>query len=55
MIGAIRIPARPASIAPIAQLAAATTSGEYPKVAAATSFSATAVVIRPNGVHWYTA
>ncbi len=50
MIGTTRIPAKPASPAPADQLIVAITSGERPRVAAASSFSATARVINPNRV-----
>jgi hypothetical protein len=50
MIGAISTPASPPSAEPAAQLIAAIRSGERPNVAVARSFSATAVVSRPNVV-----
>ena len=49
-IGAIRIAATPASAEPSAQFAVAMRSGDCPSDAAARSFSATAVVARPNRV-----
>ena len=49
-IGAMRIAARPASAEPSAQLSVAMRSGDQPSAAAARSFSATAVVARPNCV-----
>ena len=51
VIGTRRMAARPPSAAPMAQLAAATRSGEMAKVAAAVGFSATAEVARPNLVY----
>ena len=49
-IGAIRMPATPASAEPNAQLSAAIRSGDRPTDAAARWFSATAVVAMPNRV-----
>ncbi len=51
VIGTNKMAARPPSAAPMNQLAAATTSGEIARVAAAVGFSATAVVARPKVVY----
>jgi hypothetical protein len=53
MIGAIRMPARPASTEPSAQFSIAIVFGEWVRLAATSWFSATAVVFRPNELYRY--
>ena len=51
MMGTTRMPARPARPAPAAQFSVAMSSGERPRDAAASWFSATARVARPKRVN----
>jgi hypothetical protein len=52
LIDATKIPSRPVMLVARTQLAAASRSGEKPSTTAPRSFSAAALVARPNRVRW---